>query len=74
MNFYIACHVKYLGITIQDDLGWEIHINNLLKKLRRSVAKEDIMFLNGWFEQFTILCSTLIWSMVATSGGNIKPI
>ena len=27
-----------MGITIQDDLGWEIHVNNLLKKLRRSVA------------------------------------
>ena len=31
-------NVKYLGITIQDDLGWEIHANNLLKKLRQFVA------------------------------------
>ena len=30
--------MKYLGITIQDGLGWEIHINNLPKKLRRYVA------------------------------------
>ena len=27
-----------MGITIQDDLGLEIHVNNLLKKLRRSIA------------------------------------
>ena len=27
-----------MGITIQDDLGRKIHVNNLLKKLRRSVA------------------------------------
>ena len=30
--------LKYLGVTIQDDLGWEAHVNNLLKKLRWSVA------------------------------------
>ena len=27
-----------MGITIQDDLGRKIQVNNLLKKLRRSVA------------------------------------
>ena len=30
--------LNYLVITIQVDLGWEIHVNNLLKKLRLSVA------------------------------------
>ena len=37
-KIHIKNNVKYLGITIQDDLGLETHINNLLKKLRRSVA------------------------------------
>ena len=32
-KIHIKNNVKYLGITIQDNLGWEIHINNLLKKL-----------------------------------------
>ena len=35
---HIKNNVKYLGITIQDDLGWEIHVNNLPKGLRQSVA------------------------------------
>ena len=37
-KIHIKNNVKYLGITIQDDLGRKIHVNNLLKKLRRSVA------------------------------------
>ena len=37
-KIHIKNNAKYLGITIQDNLGWEIHVNNLLKKLRRSVA------------------------------------
>ena len=37
-KIHIKNNVKYLGITVQDDLGWETHVNNLLKKLRRSVA------------------------------------
>ena len=37
-KIHIKNNVKYLGITIQDDLGWETHINNLLKKLTQSVA------------------------------------
>ena len=37
-KIHIKNNFKYLGITIQDDLGWETHVNNLLKKLRRSVA------------------------------------
>ena len=37
-KIHIKNNVKYLGITIQDDLGWEIHVNNLLKKLSGSVA------------------------------------
>ena len=32
-KIHIKNNVKYLGITL-DDLGWETHINNLLKKLR----------------------------------------
>ena len=35
---YIKNNVKYLSITIQDELPWKIHVNNLLKKLRRSAA------------------------------------
>ena len=35
---YIKNNVKYLSITIQDELRWKIHVNNLLKKLRRSAA------------------------------------
>ena len=27
-----------MGITIQDHLGWKIHVSSLLKNLRRSVA------------------------------------
>ena len=32
-KIHIKNNVKYLSITL-DDLGWETHINNLLKKLR----------------------------------------
>ena len=31
---YMKNNVKYLSITIQDELPWKIHVNNLLKKLR----------------------------------------
>ena len=34
----IKNNVKYLGIATQDELGWKIHVNNLLKKLKQPVA------------------------------------
>ena len=37
-KIHLKNNAKYLGITIQDDLSLEIHVNNLLKKLRRSIA------------------------------------
>ena len=30
--------VKYLGITLQDNLGWDIHINQLTMKLNRAIG------------------------------------
>ena len=31
---HIKNNFKYLSITMQDELRWKIHVNNLLKKLR----------------------------------------
>ena len=45
LNFRISCQkiqptsqVKYLGVTIQDDLHWTTHLGNLRKKLSHSIG------------------------------------
>ena len=44
-----------MGITIQDDLGWEINVNNLLKKIKRSVIIFNNAQVSNFFAQSKIL-------------------
>lgn len=55
-----ARHIKYLGITIDDTMKWNIHIQNIIKSLRPILYK--IKFLNRYLD--LPVMKTIYYSLV----------
>ena len=66
--------IKYLGLLMDDRLTWKFHINELSKKLNRSV---DMLFkirhyvLAQFSDLFILAPLTLIWRMDSQYGGTL---
>ena len=53
-------YVKYLGVLIDSSLSWKTHIDNLVKKISRTIG---IMYKIGYYVNHTIL-KNLYYSLI----------